>query len=438
MPSARARCRPACPRPGCRSAAPPGSSSWPWAFSAACPAAAHFLPALDRFLRDRPWLPDRGLWDSGEIASAHRFFGQACEVCHERPFRMVRDAACLRCHAATPAHADPGLFALPALGDTRCAHCHREHNGPQGLVLARQSLCADCHLGLAARTGGVSALPDYGDFDTLHPEFRIDLPRTAEDGWTLASERVTWSPGLREGSGLRFPHDRHLDPRGIRGPEGTRRLGCGDCHQAEPGGARMQPIDFERHCQGCHRLAFDPTAPELEVPHARVPEILFTLEAFYARRALEGGVGEADAPASLRLRRRPGQPVSREEREEALAWARERARRVGESLFTGRACAVCHRVAPPRAPEEPWQVAPVRLAGVWYPRARFDHGSHTSFACGDCHAAAESRESADLLIPGSENCRGCHAGERPAPNRVASACIACHDYHLSGRPPLRL
>lgn len=402
------------------------------------PAAAHFFAPLDRFLRDRQWLPDRSLWDTGPIAAPHQFFGEQCELCHERPFRMVRDQTCLRCHASTPAHADPASFALPELGDTRCAHCHREHNGARGLILTRQSLCSDCHIGLADRVGGASTLADYGDFAALHPQFHVELPRIDPASGALTAERIVWQEGLREASGLRFPHRVHLAPEGLRAPGGTRILGCADCHQPEPGGARMQPIDFETHCQDCHRLAFDPGAPDLQVPHARVPEILFMLESFYARQALEGEVRDAEAPISLRMRRRPGQPIAREEREEALSWAREKARRVGESLFMGRACAVCHEVTPPAASIDTWRIAPVRVAGAWYRKARFDHGRHTAFACADCHAAAESDASSDVLIPGIENCRGCHGGEDPVPQRVQSPCIACHVYHIEGNPPLRL
>lgn len=402
------------------------------------PAAAHYFAPLDRFLRDRSWLPDRSLWETGPLAAPHHFFGEQCELCHEQPFRMVRDQACLRCHASTPSHADPGRFPLPALADTRCAHCHRDHNGARGIVLSRQSLCSDCHVGLAGRSGGASALADYGDFAELHPQFRIELPRLDPVSGRLLGERVEWREGLIEQSGLRFPHDKHLAPAGVRAPGGMRVLSCADCHRPEPGGARMQAIDFESHCQGCHQLAFDPSAPELQVPHAKVPEILFMLEAFYARQALAGEVREQEAPASLRIRRRPGQSISREEREEALSWAREKARRVGESLFLGRACAVCHDVSRPSSEDDGWRIAPVRVAGAWYRKARFDHGRHASFACADCHAASTSGSASDLLIPGIENCRGCHAGEKPGRQRVQSPCIACHDYHIEGNPPLRL
>jgi hypothetical protein len=393
------------------------------------PALAHYSPAFNSFLKDVP-LPGPQFWSTGELASAHHFFGSDCTTCHTQPFRWVRDEACMRCHVLTPAHADPAVFNLPELGDARCAHCHRDHNGADGLIISRQTLCADCHVGLAERTAGASTLEDYGDFTRSHPEFKVELP-----GWDSAGnytpERVILRPGLQERSGLRFPHDTHLDVAGINAPTGRRVLDCADCHRPEPGGAKMAPIDFEKHCQSCHTLGFDATAPDRQVPHAKVEEILYMLDDFYARRALEGTVVDASAPATLRTRRRPGQPVTREERAEALTWARDKARQVGESLFSGRACAVCHRVTPPREMGQPWQIAPVRIAGVWFPKAKFTHARHTTFACADCHDAKISSSSADLLIPDIANCLGCHAGEHRVRDRVSTTCIQCHGYHES-------
>jgi hypothetical protein len=397
------------------------------------PALAHYSPPFNSFLKDVPGLGPQ-MWSTGELASGHHFFGADCATCHTRPFRWVRDEACIKCHQSTPAHADPAVFSLPELGDARCAHCHRDHNGPDGLIISRQSLCADCHLGLAERTGGASTLEDYGDFMRSHPEFKVELPRWDADG-NYSPERVVQRPGLEERSGLRFPHDLHLNERRVYTTDAAGRrsgLDCASCHRPEPGGAKMVPINFELHCQSCHTLGFDPTAPGRQVPHARVEEILFMLDDFYARRALEGTVVDESAPPTLRQRRRPGQPVSREERAEALAWARDKARQVGDSLFSGRACATCHRVTPPREAEQTWQIAPVRVAGVWFPKARFTHARHATFSCASCHDAEMSNSSADLLIPDIANCRGCHAGEHPERNRVSTTCIQCHGYHISG------
>ncbi|GIX36304.1 MAG: hypothetical protein KatS3mg126_2083 [Lysobacteraceae bacterium] len=398
------------------------------------PAASHFAPGLSAFLEAAP-LPSRKAWQAGELASAHHFFGSECKACHSQPFAWVKDQDCLACHAGTHGHADPARFDLPELGKARCAHCHRDHNGPDGLVRTDASLCSDCHRDLAGRTGGASRLESASDFGLDHPPFRVTLPRWDEDG-RYRPQRTALVAGLKEGSGLKFPHDVHLDPAGVNGPDGRRVLACADCHVPEPGGAGMQPIDFETMCQGCHALSFDITAPDREVPHARIAEIFYMLDEFYARRALEGEVRDPSAPASLRVRRRPGQAVQPEQRQLALTWARDKARQVGESLFTGKACTVCHQVFPTRSTEEPWKVAPVRLNGKWFAKARFDHGSHRTMACTDCHAAPASHSSDDLLLPDMANCRQCHAGEHGAKDRIATPCLACHGYHLPDQPPL--
>lgn len=397
----------------------------------ALPIAAHFSPAVDGFLRATP-LPSRSAWEAGELASAHHFFGQTCQTCHgAAPFSWVRDEACLACHSNIAGHADPARFDLPQLGEARCAHCHRDHNGPRGLVRDDQPLCSGCHSDLSVRTGGASSLGDVHDFHDGHPQFQVSLPDW-NSAWEFTPRRVDMdSTELVERSGLKFPHDVHLDPAGVRGPQGDRVLQCESCHAAEPGGAIMLPVDFETMCQDCHRLTFDVTEPQRQVPHAKIEEILYTLDEFYARRALEGEIRDPTAPDTVRTRRRPGQPVTREIRQEALTWARDKARRVGESLFTGTACSQCHAVTPGRTAGEPWMVAPVRVAGQWFPKAHFTHRKHATMACADCHDAAGSGSAQDVLIPGIANCRQCHAGEDGGDNMLSSSCTACHGYHQS-------
>jgi hypothetical protein len=393
------------------------------------PLAAHYSDSVSEALIASP-LPSRGAWQAGELAPAHHFFGSNCSACHSEGFRWVKDGDCQACHAATPAHADPVAFHLPQLGEARCAHCHRDHNGSGGLVRSDQALCADCHIGLSQSTAGASTLADVNDFGRNHPQFKVALPAWDANG-RYAPQRTELVAGLEERSGLKFPHDVHLRAEGLNTPDGSRQLDCASCHRPQPGGALMQPVDFQTMCRDCHRLTFDITAPEREVPHARIAEIFHTLDEFYARRALEGEVTDAAAPQTLRTRRRPGQPVTTEERQLALTWARDKSRQVGESLFTGRACTVCHAVSPGPDPAEPWRVAPVRVSGEWFPKAHFTHRKHTTMACADCHAATTSTSSRDLLLPAIDNCRQCHAGEQGGRDRLQSGCVACHGYHES-------
>lgn len=399
-------------------------------FGLVLPLLAHYSPGWRDTLAATP-LPRRTAWEAGELASAHHFFGENCQACHGAAFKWVRDEACGACHGNTPAHADPATFNLPELGDARCAHCHRDHNGRKGLVRDDQVLCDDCHQDLRAKTNGASRLADVADFGTAHPDFSVNLPAWTPDG-KFVPVRTPLAPATKELSGLKFPHDVHLDRAGLNTPGGVRTLDCESCHATDAGGATMKPVDFESMCQDCHRLDFDVLEPERQVPHGKVPEVIYMLDEFYARRALEGGYNDTTAPIVVQQRRRPGMQMSRQEQVEALAWARDKARTIGASLFTGRACTTCHVVTPGEAAGEPWRIAPVRVAGVWYAKSHFTHAAHDTtvedMTCESCHAARESNTATDVLIPGIGNCRQCHGGES-ATQVVPTTCIQCHAYH---------
>jgi hypothetical protein len=266
-------------------------------FFFALPIMTHFSPGWSSVLRKIPLIPSQESWSPGALDASHQFFGGDCTVCHEKPFVQVRDDACgRRCHARTAAHADPAKFNLPELGTARCSSCHQDHNGATGLVRTNQSLCGACHVDLKARTKGASALADVGDFGTSHPDFLVDLPNWDANGKFAPVRTRLDTPNLKELSGLKYPHDKHLTADGLKTPNGLKVLACKDCHVPEPGGAKMKPVNFVTMCQDCHRLDFDPNEPERQVPHAKVAEIIFMLDEFYAERALVGGYNDLSAP----------------------------------------------------------------------------------------------------------------------------------------------
>lgn len=398
-------------------------------FGLGLPAASHYSKPLRTFLA-HAHLPGTGFWNPGPLDSAHRYFGSDCTQCHQQPFVRVRNEACLTCHANTKAHADPAKFDLAALGDTHCRSCHQDHSGANGLIRTDQRLCSDCHADLKAHTANAAGIEDVTDFGTGHPEFRLNLPAWNADG-KFAPQTARWSVDLKEMSGLKFNHQKHLVAKGLNTPDGHRVLTCTDCHRTEPGGAKMQPIAFEGLCHQCHKLTFDTLDPDREVPHANPAGVIYTLNEYYAKRALEGGYADARAPVGVQQRRRPGQAaeISPQQKQEALAWARDRAREAAHTVFTGKACVTCHTVTQPTSAGQDWTIAPVRVSGAWYVEANFTHAKHATMKCEDCHKnAAQSRASSDLLIPGIESCRECHGGTH-ADKKVQSTCIDCHDYH---------
>lgn len=398
------------------------------------PVSAYFVAPLKGLTRGSSPIPGDGQWEPGTLQAAHHYIGDDCNACHTKAFQVVQDAACLTCHKATPAHTEPEFFDLPAMANARCASCHKDHNGLDGLVRTDESLCADCHSGLQSLTGNNTDLGDAADFDDLHPQFRIQLAAWDDDGNFTPQLASLSDASLVENSNLKFPHDVHLDAAGMDTPSGTKVLECADCHQTQTGGKLMKPVNFESMCQDCHRLGFDPFASDRQVPHGKVAEVLFMLDEFYANRALEGGYEDFTAPAVVRQRRRPGQSLNRQQQMEALSWARLKARKVGEDLFQGQACGTCHTVEslPKDNGDVGWHIDPVRVAGKWYLSAEFAHGSHSTFACASCHDAQSSQTSEDVLIPGIANCRSCHGGAH-AKNRVASSCVTCHEFHIDDK-----
>lgn len=414
-----------------------GKRRWSWALFAlslllglGLPLAAHYAPPLRDALESVP-LGGRKLWETGELASAHHFFGSDCQQCHVDAFVSVRDAQCETCHAQTAAHVEAG-FELSLAGNDRCAHCHRDHNGVDGLVRADQPLCSDCHDDISTRIKDADAHADVADFGRKHDGFVVSLPQWDASGKFAPVRAALATAGIKEQSGLVFPHDLHLAAKGIRGPDGDEQvLECAQCHVPEPGGARMQPIDFEQHCQDCHKLTFSIRDADREVPHASVEKVGYTITEFFAREALEGGFNQVNAPTVVRVRRRPGQPITPQERAEALSWARDQARTAIDNLFEDKACSTCHQVA--RGAEQEWTVAPVRVSGAWFPKSRFDHGSHRTMQCIDCHNAPNAASSEVLLLPDIDNCRQCHGGEH-AQDLVPTTCIDCHAYHDAANP----
>ena len=76
-----------------------------------------------------------------------------------------------------------------------------------------------------------------------------------------------------------------------------------------------------------------------------------------------------------------------------------------------------YRVLKPNVPE------------IWMPASIFDHGAHQEVACDSCHLGVhESTKTADVLLPGVNNCHQCHAGPG-VKGAVASECVLCHSFH---------
>ncbi len=429
---------------------------WVWLMTGAVISGALLVPFIFNLLTDPPptqmiltsreqhYIPSpTGIWSSGVISAPHRFFGDSCETCHEKPFVQVRDEACLACHGGAENHAVSTMLTLADLGHTTCQSCHKEHQGDKTIVLSNERFCADCHINIKRIYESID-LENASDFGADHPEFR---PTVVTDPITktLARDRhIGGSPPPQEMSGLKFPHNKHLRRTGVMDPvRGNVTLNCEDCHVPTETAETMRQISFERHCSGCHILKFDAFLPDRELMHADAEQVFKQVADIYQAVALRGGYEEPAAPQIVR--RRPGTSITEVEKKAVSDWAVEKTQSVLNGRFGRGLCEECHMVRDivpasggslSQSVQPVWTVDPPLVATLWMPKANFTHARHDEVRCVECHAVQESINSTDVLMPGIEVCRACHGGEDSA-NRVPSTCISCHTFHTKGMEPMR-
>src|SRR5262249_56311124 len=81
-------------------------------------------------------------------------------------------------------------------------------------------------------------------------------------------------------------------------------------------------------------------------------------------------------------------------------------------------------------------IAPVSLRTRFLPQAVFNHSRHVAMGCEDCHNAPKTESSSAVMIPGIDNCLGCHGGE-DATLPAGSTCIRRHVFHRNEFGPMR-
>jgi hypothetical protein len=260
---------------------------------------------------------DAGLISNGPLASAHAALEADCAACHGGGFSGAADRACRACHersagaplaalpatdpdagrwavadagsetmpdgtpaasagagavadasapavpaanpgattaagadpVAAPATAgDPGIYTLaahwsvspedqrrtPLPAEVPCAACHLEHRGRRAeIARVTDARCRTCH--------------EFKSFTTGHPEFDFAAGQ------------------LPDSDALTFPHSHHVNELMRRRSLTDVEPACLACHEPRPetvaGEGGFRPIDFDRHCSGCHLTAADRTPP---------------------------------------------------------------------------------------------------------------------------------------------------------------------------------
>ena len=75
------------------------------------------------------------------------------------------------------------------------------------------------------------------------------------------------------------------------------------------------------------------------------------------------------------------------------------------------------------------KITPPVVVDRWLPGGSFSHTKHTMVNCVLCHAAAQSKVTADILLPSKAVCATCHQPKGGAPGE----CFTCHGYHFPQR-----
>ncbi len=350
------------------------------------------------------------------------------------------DNNCLSCH---PGH----RFHQPNVTrDHSCSACHREHQGSGRMPPPANTECLSCHgsgaVMEASRKAGEKLPAAAFDYRQVAGRQHFQVPRP-ERGYTRVfqsfdhdhPEFQLHAQKLTDTNSLRFNHALHLSALVQRNGQ---PLACADCHQPAAAGAHFQATTFAKHCQSCHALQFDALNPQLRLPHgdpANVRAFLRSLPTQYADLARRTGVtAQADTEKFVtdQMRQLRDRAFSGENLEQQIFFASDPSKQLAIGASPGNAsprarfagCAYCHDVKPGGADGLP-QIARVATPDRWLIRGEFNHAKHTIVKCSECHDAASSRRTEDILLPNKQSCTECHS----TAGGVSQTCATCHSYH---------
>ncbi len=354
------------------------------------------------------------------------------------------DQACQKCHL------NHGFHEPNVVRDHSCSACHQEHRGTLALHNPEDRNCASCHADAAVMEAsyekGKTMAAGLFDFRPSLGRMLFNPPRP-ERGYTKAFRSFADHPefqviaeNLREPNTLKFNHQRHF-AEDISALNGGKKLDCVQCHQADASGQYLLKVRFDAHCASCHGVQFDAANPKMKLPHGNTEAVrsyLRSLPVQYADfAARELGITDKRRVESFvreQLTQLREQMSSVEELEQKVFFSDKRwapGGRVGSLPDGGRpmfyGCAYCHEVKP--GGNSTASVTPPVVPDRWFVRGAFDHSKHANISCAQCHNTAQSRDTADILLPKKESCVTCHSPQ----GGVAHSCSTCHSYHTPRR-----
>jgi hypothetical protein len=383
------------------------------------------------------------MWSSGELSLKHHSLTDNCESCHVNAFESVQDETCLSCHKDTGDHAPVGRLAkgMPALsagdaiqwkigqslgkeGPLGCVSCHSEHEGPVRTASGSEAFCSNCHDKLDTRLTD-TALANAHDFGKAHPQFR---PLYFASFGAAKPVRAAMSTVPVERSGLKFPHDVHMNARGgaarmaVSLKQYGKPLECADCHVLTADRISFKEVNMEQSCEACHSLV-----------SGRIAGGGFTKLRHGDLKHLAEDLARISTGPRLRLapnRQRPGQIGSASPYRADFGRPVRAYIGISNALSVGGVCTECH--LPTTGPSGQADLMPVNFPDRFLPSGFFNHEAHKKQECTDCHAATTSKAASDLLMPDLKSCRTCHLGATAVKTAkiVPSDCAMCHAYHL--------
>lgn len=374
---------------------------------------AAFIPLL---------IGKKTVYQAGPLSTPHAMLAEKCSECHtekwqtamrlvslEEAHRSVPDDACKKCHQDIGVHAPNEMPSMVAA----CSECHREHRGNMSLVRMSDSLCVNCHGDLKTCDGAKPNCEQCLVSWKTHPEFAVIRNN------------------VKDPTQLYFNHKVHVAPGGIRTPDGKmKKLNCVDCHQLDATGRNLLPVRYETACASCHEnaLAFDHRLfPGKNAPHGDQNNLRAWLRNEYTQYLLNNPGAVDGAAAKSGGRAMPHHDLRKLTKSD-WNWVQSHTENAERMLLTGAGgCKYCHMVDTNTAPVT---IIPPAAPHVWMSASRFNHKSHDTMKCEECHASVmESSETSDVLLCSIQVCQKCHGNSSMMEVKARSDCAECHTYH---------
>src|SRR5262249_42962422 len=169
-------------------------------------------------------------------------------------------------------------------------------------------------------------------------------------------------------------------------------------------------------------------------PHKDPLTVRAILRERYTHFVLENpAVLGAQEPAEP-LRWIPGRPPAQPLTDKPWLWVNEQLQTAERLGFDGaNGCKYCHAEHPERGPADLRQYERSGIPSRWFTHSVFSHERHGMLGCAECHEAAGSSATKDVLLPKIESCRQCHNPQVGA----RTDCAECHLYHDRSKEAFR-